>query len=283
VSPSGASDDGARDSANPAVDAPQDVVAPDRPEPVSDSAVAVAVAVDVAKVSREQQPSTPSATVLLCVCAGLGLVALTTWVARQGTTIPGLDQTVHRWVVEHRTPGSIAIARAATFGGVTSVMLPALVVVGTVAARGGRDYLRRVRTGVTVTVVASVGVFVGLRINAMVGRVRPPQADWQGVAGGPSFPSGHTSCATLVALAAAWVIAERVRPGWPRVLVWVGAAVWAFSVGASRVWLGVHWPTDVLGGWLFGLTWFAGAVTVVALLRRRSSQRQPVQADLGSA
>jgi membrane-associated phospholipid phosphatase len=271
VSQSGASDDGACDAANPALDAPQDVVASNSPEPVSDSAVAV----DVAKVSREQQPSTPSATVLLCVSAGLGLVVLTTWVARQGTTIPGLDQTVHGWVVEHRTPGSIAIARAVTFGGVTSVMLPALVVVGAVAARGGRDYLRRVQTGVTVTVVASVGVFVGLRINAMVGRVRPPQADWQGVAGGASFPSGHTSCATLVALAAAWVIAERVRPGWPRVLVWVGAAVWAFSVGATRVWLGVHWPTDVLGGWLFGLTWFAGAVTVVALLRRRSSRRQP--------
>lgn len=254
-------------------------VGPTSPETVTETAAAA----DVAAVAPTEPTKTPAVNALLCVSTGLELAVLTTWLVRQGSTVPGIDVTVHRWVMKHRTPGSTAIARAVTWGGVTSLALPALVVVGAIAARGGRNYLRRFQTGLVVTVMASVGVFVGLRLNAVVGRNRPPKADWAGAAGGPSFPSGHTSCATLAALAAAWVIAERVRPGWPRILVWVAAGAWAFSIGVSRVWLGVHWPTDVLGGWLFGLTWFAGAVTVVALLRRRSSARKPAQVDLGTA
>lgn len=47
--------------------------------------------------------------------------------------------------------------------------------------------------------VASAGVYAGLRINALVARVRPAVADWVGTAGGSSFPSGHTTNATLFA------------------------------------------------------------------------------------
>lgn len=253
-------------AASTALDAVQQAVAPTSSDPVTSSAVAV----DAAKTTPSPGPL--SIPLVGCISGCLALALLTAWVVHDGTDVPGIDRTIHQWVVEHRTNASITVARTITWGGVTSLMLPALLVVGTVAAAGGRDYLRRFQTGLVVTVVASVGVYVGLRINALAGRARPPSADWAGAAGGPSFPSGHTSCATLVALAAAWVIASRLRPGRARVLVWVGAAVWAGGVGASRVWLGVHWPTDVLGGWLFGATWFAGSVAVLALLRRWSQR-----------
>lgn len=67
-----------------------------------------------------------------------------------------------------------------------------------------------------------------------------------------AFPSGHAANATIAFLTLALLLP---RPGWPRILA-VWAAAWAaIAIGASRVALGVHWPSDVIGGWAFGLFW----------------------------
>jgi hypothetical protein len=67
-------------------------------------------------------------------------------------------------------------------------VLPALIVVGAVTARAGRDLTRRVTSGLLLVGIADVGVYTETRINALVGRSRPPLADWAGVAGGRRFP-----------------------------------------------------------------------------------------------
>jgi len=67
-----------------------------------------------------------------------------------------------------------------------------------------------------------------------------------------SFPSGHAANATMVGLALALLL---VRDPRRRLVALTGAASLAFLVGLSRMMLGVHWPSDVVAGWAFGLLW----------------------------
>jgi membrane-associated phospholipid phosphatase len=154
-------------------------------------------------------------------------------------------------------------------------------VIGAAAAPRGRGLARRVGSGLLPGLVASTGVYAEIWINHIISRARPPVADWAGAAGGASFPSGHTTAATLVALSCAWALAGRAKPGWPRRAVWAGAAAYAVTVGWSRVWLGVHWPTDVAAGWLFGAAWTAGCIAAITLpaaaAGRRSRAAAPAQ------
>ena len=225
----------------------------------------------VAEVPSLPPSYRPKTLALVSAGAGICFAALTVWIARQAGAVPGLDHSVHSWVVEHRSPGSLTLARTVTWGGVTTVVLPALIAVGAVAEKGG-SLQRRLGSGILLAGVASVGVYLGLRVNAMVGRVRPPLADWAGAAGGPSFPSGHTTAATLFAASCAWALSARLGAGWPRRGLWAGAAVYAAAVGWSRIWLGVHWPTDVVGSWLFAVTWLTGIAAALVAVRGRSSR-----------
>ena len=91
-------------------------------------------------------------------------------------------------------------------------------------------------------------------LKELVGRPRPQFADGGARYGSLSFPSGHSSgVATLVtvALVLAWPL---LTPAARRWAVVAGAAL-ALLVGLTRVWLGVHFPSDVLGGWCLGLAW----------------------------
>jgi membrane-associated phospholipid phosphatase len=76
-----------------------------------------------------------------------------------------------------------------------------------------------------------------------------------------SFPSGHAANATIVALALALLLVRDPRRRLPAL---IAAALLAFLVGLSRVMLGVHWPSDVVAGWAFGL------LGTVLLLRLKS-------------
>lgn len=70
-----------------------------------------------------------------------------------------------------------------------------------------------------------------------------------------SFPSGHAMFSLCILGTLAWTMARRIRSRWLRTALWLLTAVLVASIGYSRIYLGVHYPTDVIGGYLLGLAW----------------------------
>jgi membrane-associated phospholipid phosphatase len=201
------------------------------------------------------------ADAIISASCGLAFAVIAGWISRQGHAVPAVDLHIHAWVLAHRGSWNVDVARTVRWGGVSEVVLPVLLVVGTIAAHG--RVATRLTSGLGLTVIASAGIYVETQINALIDRVRPPIADWAGPAGGPSFPSGHTTAATLFAVCCAWALIARVPAGWARSVIWAAAALYAAVIGWSRIWLGVHWPTDVLGGLLFAVAWACGIMAVL--------------------
>lgn len=101
------------------------------------------------------------------------------------------------------------------------------------------------------------------------GRPRPPHMDYEPLLESASFPSGHSTMAAVVYLTIGALIA-RMRPD-PRVKVYVIALSILIAVitGISRVYLGVHWPTDVIAGWAVGSAWALLCWLVALFLQRQ--------------
>lgn len=117
---------------------------------------------------------------------------------------------------------------------------------------------------VVLAVVAGAGVpLVLFTAKALVGRNRPPLPLALVDADGYSFPSGHATGTAAITVISAWLLTRWLIPWWTgRVAVWAVAIGWVFLIGFSRVYLGVHYLSDVLSGWLLGL---ARAGTVMLL------------------
>lgn len=92
----------------------------------------------------------------------------------------------------------------------------------------------------------ATGAAVRAALAVSLNRARPPEQWWHMEWSGPSFPSRHTTLATLGAGLVADCLTS-TRPEIARLVRWSPS----IGVGLSRVVLGVHWPTDVAGGWLF--------------------------------
>jgi membrane protein DedA with SNARE-associated domain/membrane-associated phospholipid phosphatase len=171
------------------------------------------------------------------------------------------DPRVESFVINHRTHALTAIMKVVTWFGSTAVLIP----IG--GALGGYVLLRRRdwRPGAMMAIVLAGALALYDIVKPAVGRARPPIGFWIGPSSGHSFPSGHaTQSIAFYGMAA--LILGAGRAARVKTWLWVTAAAIVFLVGASRLYLGAHWLSDVLGGWALGATWLALVVAITLAL-----------------
>ncbi|GAA3771052.1 phosphatase PAP2 family protein [Micromonospora maritima] len=130
------------------------------------------------------------------------------------------------------------------------------------------------RLAVWVVVTMLVGGLLGALLKLLVGRDRPELLDPVARAAGYSFPSGHALNAALAAgvlLLVFLPFARDSRAG--RVALWTAAALVMVVTGLSRIALGVHWTSDVVGGWVLGVAVVAATAASFATWRTSTGRR----------
>src|SRR5581483_8942388 len=185
-----------------------------------------------------------------------------------GEGIAMIDHPVARFVAAHRSSGLTTVMKAISFfGSPIGVAVFALICACVVSA------VRRTWSPVLLVASGTGGIAViDTALKALVGRSRPPMADAVDAAAGWAFPSGHAASATATLALLAYLVTRTVQRTATNAASWAAAASGAVLVSISRVYLGVHWLSDVLGGMLVGALWAAVVVTTWSVYRGSAGQ-----------
>jgi undecaprenyl-diphosphatase len=144
------------------------------------------------------------------------------------------------------------------------VLLRNLIAIGAVMAL---LFLRLRREAVLLTLTIAGGWMAEAIVKGLVGRPRPEIVPHLTEAGGASFPSGHAFNSAVVYIAIALAFATLSTRKSVRLTIIGAAIVLSLFIAWTRVWLGVHFPSDVIAGWLGGAGW---AFLAAGLLQRPS-------------
>ena len=175
-----------------------------------------------------------------------------------------LDPPAHAWFVAHRTGvlDPLMVAVSAVGGAAGMAVLAA--VAAALLLRSAR------RAHAAIVMIAFVGGQVlSEGAKQLYQRARPPVADQLVVSTSYALPSGH-SLGAIVVVGVVAAVAVQLGPGRARrsgVIVLATAVV--LGIGASRLYLGVHWPTDILSGYLLGGAWLAVCVGCLLVVEGR--------------
>ena len=203
---------------------------------------------------------------MVALCALLAAIWLAMLVGGTGS----LDVAIYRalYIGDHSalTPAAIFVT---DLGAPQTLIIASFVIAAILWATG------HVRTGAVLLAVVLLGRALSQIQKMEIARVRPDIEPHLVAVTSKSFPSGHASSAMVFYLTLALLLTH--RSPWRR---WAAAAaiLLAILIGMSRVMLGVHWPSDVIGGWVFGLLWVLLTVRAAErLLIPASSPEQVVK------
>lgn len=182
----------------------------------------------------------------------------------EGDGVAGVDQPFTAYVAAHRTSTLTGLFRALTAVGDAASLSTLTAAVAAALAWHTRTW--RPLWIAALTLAGSQTLVY--TIKGLVGRPRPGTGFALATETGYSFPSGHATSGLAAFGVLAWLSTSRITHRPARVIVWAAAAGLAIGVGLSRIYLGVHYLSDVLAAWALGAGW----VTVVTATISTSTQ-----------
>ena len=195
------------------------------------------------------------------IVAVLALAAI--WLAMLLGGAGPVDRAIYEALYAGHRPELLAVARTLTFFGDPTLLIGASCIAALWLWHRGGD-----RAGLVLIVVTLTGRLLGEAQKYWIARVRPDLEPHLVVVKTNSFPSGHATSSMIFYLALALLLASHRH----RFAAAAAAVVLALLVGTSRVMLGVHWPSDVIGGWAFGLLWLLLTLRPAERLFRSDSE-----------
>jgi undecaprenyl-diphosphatase len=190
------------------------------------------------------------------------------------TTVGRWDEHVNEWFANRRTQGWNDTTEVATkLVETLPVILAAAVVTGILAIA------RRWREAAMFVLALVLEITVFLSVTFVIGRPRPDVPRLNSTPSTSSFPSGHTAAATVFTVGIALIVFSCTRNRVARALTVIVAVIFPILVGFARVYRGMHHPTDVFIGALFGLCCLLVAVLAVRAVPMRGAAHDPDEVD----
>ena len=203
-----------------------------------------------------------AAALLWCVLCGIGYLLTH---PLQGTAFERWDASANRWLANHRTPTWNAITHWLTYGAETLTVLG----IGLVFFIGLRIALGRWRESMLLAAALAGEVTIFVLTTLVIDRNRPPVSHLDAAPPTSSFPSGHVAAAITLYGALALIALHAGARLWVRTLAMFIALVVPLCVAFARLYRGMHFVTDVMGGALLALVWLSVTWALILRSRRR--------------
>jgi undecaprenyl-diphosphatase len=180
------------------------------------------------------------------------------------------DEAVLRWISTHHTRALDSAMLEITALGTSTVVMMMVLVSGLFLTLTRHKY-----SALLLIVATAGGMFLDTILKLQFGRPRPHVFVWGTHATMSSFPSGHAMSATIVYSTVAYLAARLQKRLWARWLTLLAAAIIILLISLSRLYLGVHYPSDVLAGAIIGLAWAAFCMATLEAIQRFSQRQGP--------
>jgi undecaprenyl-diphosphatase len=199
--------------------------------------------------------------------AGTGAFVAIASEVREGET-QAFDEAVIRWMGANHSPALDAVMIEITALGTGTVVLMIVAIAALFLTLSARKY-----SAILLLVAASGGILLNGVLKLGFDRPRPSIFVPDVHAVSSSFPSGHAMSSAIVYGTVAYLAARLHRRRWARWLVMVFALVVIALISFSRMYLGVHYPSDVVAGVLIGLAWAAFCMATLEAIQRFRPRR----------